>query len=92
MYLYSDAMRKNLGYYPDYLVWNHFLDDSVTVIPFDKCGLDETIKWFKETVKRIYSDETFEAKHDYVMCNTLCDYRNGLCDYKDLWKSERSGE
>lgn len=83
MYLYCDAMKKVMGFYPDYIVWNHFLDKSIaTVIPFDKENLNKSLKWFKETVKKMVNDNVFEAREEYVMCNCLCNYRNGLCEYK----------
>lgn len=91
MYMYSDAIKKKLGFYPDYIVWNHFLDNGhKTIIPFSKEELNETLVWFKRTVKEIYSDEMFEPKKNYMMCYQLCDYRNGLCEYKQMWKEEES--
>lgn len=90
MYMYADAMKKKLGFYPDYIVWNHFLDKSnATVIPFLKEELDEALNWFKETVSKIYKDKEFEAIDSYMMCGQLCNYRYGLCDYKEMRREER---
>lgn len=93
MYMYADAMMKAMGFYPDFIVWNHFLDNGqITKIPFKKEELDETIIWFKDTVSKIYKDTKFEPKKSYMMCYQLCDFRNGLCEYKDSWKDEEEGD
>lgn len=85
MYIYADAMKhsKEFKCYPDLIVWNHFLDDGeLTVTQFDKDDYDTTMKWVSETIDKIYADEEFVANKSYVMCNQLCDYRNGYCEYK----------
>lgn len=89
MYMYSDAMMKEYGFYPDYIVWNHFLDNSkTTVIPFNKEDLNSAIQWVKDTIKKIYSDTKFEpGEEDYTMCYLLCNFRDS-CDYKELRKIE----
>lgn len=90
MYMYADAMKNKYGFYPDYLVWNHFLDNgTITMIPFLEEELQSTLIWFKDIVQRIYKDKTFEAIENFIMCNQLCDYRNGFCEYKDMWREER---
>ena len=83
MYLYADAMKKTMGFYPDLIVWNHFLDDGKkSVIVFDKTELDNSLIWAKNIIKMIYSDESFIDKQTYFMCNVLCEYRD-ICEYKD---------
>lgn len=90
MYMYADAMKKVLGYYPDYIVWNHFLDDGqLTVIPFNENDLKDTISWVKDTIEKIYADEEFAAVYDYMHCNNFCNYRNGYCEYKDFLREEQ---
>lgn len=84
MYMYADAMKKSkeFGFIPDYIVWNHFLDDGkLTVIPFNEKDYKETIDWVKDTVDRIYEDEEFMPHVSYMMCNQLCNYRDGYCEY-----------
>ena len=85
MYMYADAMKKKYGFYPDYMVWNHFLDGgATTVIPFDMAEHAAAIKWVKDTIRSIYKDTTFEAgKRDYTRCNIICNYRND-CEYKEF--------
>ena len=89
MYLYADAIHQRHGRYPDYIVWNHFLDKGkTTVIPFEEKGVKEATDWVVDTINRIYKDTDFLPMQDYVRCNLLCDYRNGLCEYKELGEGE----
>ena len=81
MYMYADAMKKIMGFYPDLIVWNHFLDGGKkTVINFNKDDLFATIDWVRETVKKINKDENFECNKSFMMCNVLCNYR-AVCEY-----------
>lgn len=90
MYMYADAMKNVLGYYPDYIAWNHFLDDGErTVIKFDEKELDETKKWIIDEVEKIYADEDFDAVFDWSYCYNLCNYRNGYCEYRDSLREEQ---
>jgi hypothetical protein len=41
-----------------------------------------TLKWFKETVRKIYNDKEFYPCKSYMMCNQLCNYRLD-CEYKN---------
>lgn len=93
MYLYADAMYKEMGFYPDFIVWNHFLDSTKMIdkIPFDEDGLNKTLIWFNETVEKIYNDTEFEAVDSYMMCNKLCNYRNGICPYREIFNENREG-
>lgn len=89
MYMYADAMKKILGYYPNKIVWNHFLDGGQwTVIDFNLAELDATLQWIKKCIQRIYKDSEFKAVKSYVRCYQLCNYRNGLCEFKDLEEEE----
>ena len=84
MYMYADAMKKSndFGCFPDYIVWNHFLDDGqLTIIPFKTEEYEETINWVVDTINKIYECEEFLPHISYIMCNQLCDYRDGYCEY-----------
>jgi len=89
MYMYADAMKKEYGFYPDFIVWNHFLDNgAITVIPFNEDDCKSSLKWVKDTIRKIYKDADFVAgDENYIMCGSLCNYRNE-CDYKELRKME----
>ena len=82
LYLYCKWVIEKYGKTPRYLVWNHFKDGKVCKIDFVQEEYEETLEWFKKLTKKIYKDEEFEAKKDYVMCNSLCDYRK-ICEYKN---------
>lgn len=88
MYLYADAMKVCMGVTPDFIVWNHFLDDGKkTVIKYNVNDLNATLKWAMDIFEKIYSDEEFLEKQNYMMCNVLCNYRD-ICEYKNLQKEE----
>lgn len=89
MYMYADAMKNKYGYCPDLIVWSHFLDDgAVTIIPFDEQEYKDAMQWVKTTIRRIYKDEKFAARENYMLCNQLCDFRN-ICEYKGMSEWER---
>ena len=82
MYLYADAMKKVMGFYPDLIVWNHFLDaGKKTVIGFNQKDLEESLVWALDIIDKMYSDEEFLENQNYMMCNVLCEYRDS-CVYK----------
>lgn len=81
MYLYADAMKKTMGFYPDKIVWNHFLDGGKkSIINFDDHELASTLDWVRALIKIIYEDDVFDCKQNYMMCHVLCDYRDS-CEY-----------
>lgn len=83
MYMYADAMKKTMGFFPDIIVWNHFLDGGIkTIIEFNQQEYEDAIQWVKDTIEKIYADEEFIENKSYVMCNMLCNYRN-TCEYKN---------
>lgn len=91
MYLYADAMKKILGYLPDYIMWNHFLDrGETTVIPFDEGEYKDVLKWAEQTINGIRSDDEFKAIPDFFRCTKLCNHRE-TCPYiedEDVFKKE----
>lgn len=81
MYLYCKGLKDQHGIQVDKIVWHHFKDGGQpTVIPFVKEELDETIDWAKKLIAKIKKDKKFEYKDSYLMCKSLCDYRND-CEY-----------
>ena len=83
MYLYADAMIKTMGIKPDLIVWNHFLDGGKkSILEYEESELDKAVKWAKDVVSKIYSDEEFNANVTYMMCNVLCNFRE-MCEYKN---------
>lgn len=79
MYLYSKAIHDEYGEYPTRIVWNHFFDQSITNIPFNKDDYDAALRWAVDLIKQVYQDEEFQAVNNYMMCGVLCGYRNSCC-------------
>lgn len=82
MYLYAKAIFEEYGEYPEKLIWNHFKDQKVAVIPFDKDEYDKAIQWFIDKIHEIENDDEFEARCDFFYCNNLCDFR-ASCEYNE---------
>lgn len=80
MYLYCKGLEEQFGILVDKIVWNHFKEGMTTVIPFDKEEQEESIKWALDTIAKIKKDKKFANKDSYLMCKSLCDYRND-CEY-----------
>lgn len=79
MYLYSKPIYEEYGEYPDRIIWNHFFDQQVTNIPFNKDDYDSAVRWAVDTIHKIYKDKKFNANQSYIMCKVLCGYRNCCC-------------
>ena len=83
MYIYCKGIEDKWGLKVDKIIWHHFKDDGkTTVIPFNKEDYDKSIQWVVDTISCIKKDKIFECKKSFLMCSTLCDYRND-CEYKD---------
>lgn len=82
MYLYCKGLYDEFGIKVDEIVWHHFKEATITKIPFKQEELDNTIEWANDVISKIKKDKTFEYKDSYVMCKSLCDYRND-CEYKE---------
>ena len=81
MYLYCKGLKDQYGIQVDKIVWHHFKDmGQITVIPFVQEEQDETIEWAKNLIEKIKKDKKYEHKDSYIMCKSLCDYRND-CEY-----------
>ena len=53
MYLYCKGLKEQHGIQVDKIVWNHFKESQVTVIPFRQEELDETVEWAKKLIAKI---------------------------------------
>lgn len=88
MYMYCKGLKDCLGIDVDKIVWHHFKDDGkLTIIPFVQEEYDETMEWAVGLIEKIKKDKSFEAIEEYVMCKSLCDFRND-CEYKDMEEEE----
>lgn len=83
MYIYCKGLKDCMGINVDKIVWHHFKDDGVlTIIPFVQEEYEETMQWAVCTIEKIKKDKSFESNKSFVMCSSLCDYRND-CEYID---------
>lgn len=87
MYLYCRAVKEKFGEFPGVIAWNHFKDDKIASITFDKEEYEESIKWFIDTIHAIEKEECFSDSQDFFYCSTLCDYRN-CCEYRKYYSKE----
>ena len=83
MYIYCKGLKDCFNIDVNKIVWHHFKDDGeLTIIPFVKDEYEETLQWAIGTIEAIKKDKTFKENPSYVMCSSLCDYRND-CEYKE---------
>lgn len=83
LYLYAKAIYDKYGKFPIELWFNHFKNNHVEKIVFDKTFYDETVHWALETIEKIETCMEFKPNNnDKFYCNYLCDYRNN-CEYNE---------
>lgn len=83
MYMYCKGLKECMDIDVNKIVWHHFKDNGeLTIIPFNQEEYEETMQWAVETIEKIKKDKKFINKPSYVMCSSLCDYRND-CEYKN---------
>ena len=81
MYLYCIGLKSQFGIEVDEIIWHHFKDDGkLTIIPFEQKECDETKRWAMDLIKRIKKDKKFDCCKSYIMCSSLCNFRND-CEY-----------
>lgn len=79
LYLYSEHIKEQFGEYPRQLVFNPLRgDDGPIHNAFDPAEYEKTLKWFDDTVKKIYADEHFACHPDKFYCDNLCSV-NSFC-------------
>lgn len=88
MYIYCKGLKECLGIDVNKIVWHHFKDNGqLTMIPFVQEELDNTEEWVIDCIEKIKKDKSFDAIEEFVMCKSLCDFRND-CEYKELKEEE----
>ena len=93
MYLYAYAVHEEYGEYPKEMTWHHFKDGGkLATIPFKKKEYDDSLDWFRETLREIEKEEDFEPNEDYFYCANLCNFRKS-CEYhkrsmRKMWKKK----
>ena len=83
MYIYCKGLKDCFGIDVNKIIWHHFKDNGeLTIIPFEADEYEETLQWAANTIEKIKKDKKFLNKRSYVLCSSLCDYRND-CEYKN---------
>lgn len=83
MYIYCKGLKDCFGINVNKIIWHHFKDNGeLTIIPFETDEYEETLQWAVNTIEKIKRDRKFLNKRSYVLCSSLCDYRND-CEYKN---------
>lgn len=83
MYLYCKGIKDCLGLDVDLIVWHHFKDDGkLSIIQFDEEQYKKSQEWAISTIEKIKEDKAFDAKESFIMCSSLCGYRND-CEYRN---------
>ena len=83
MYIYCKGLKDYFGIDVNKIIWHHFKDNGeLTIIPFEADEYEETLQWAANTIEKIKKDKKFLNKRSYVLCSSLCDYRND-CEYKN---------
>jgi hypothetical protein len=87
MYLYSKYVIDKYKINPNKISWLHFKDNKIATIEFNNEDFNETLNWAVNIINKIYEDKKFLANESFMMCNRLCNFREGDCEYK-LMKEE----
>ena len=83
MYIYCKGLKDCFGIDVNKIIWHHFKDNGeLTIIPFETDEYEGTLQWAVNTIEEIKKDKKFLNKRSYVLCSSLCDYRND-CEYKN---------
>lgn len=81
MYIYCKAIKDIYELQVDKIAWHHFKDKGVmTVIDFKQEDYEKTLGWVNYIIEKIKRDKEFKAIQGYMMCNSLCNFRNN-CEY-----------
>lgn len=72
LYLYSIAVKNDLGKYPDILRFNCFRTGQKVDEPFKETALNEAKEWAGDCIKRIQETEKFHSNYAPWVCEHIC--------------------
>lgn len=84
LYIYAGAVKSEYGKFPSALCFNCFKTGVFIREPFQKERYDEAVRWAKERIEEIKSEEDFNPNPEYFFCKFLCDVSYD-CIYKDMY-------
>lgn len=83
LYLYCQSVFDEYGVYPSYICLNYIRDNKVFTIPFVKSDFERAKKWVRNTINKIYKEESFPSNLQYFYCHVLCGFKS-TCEYKTM--------
>ena len=82
MYLYSLGIYDEYKVYPKQIHINAFKEGKIYTIDFNESEVEKVKEWVLDTIEKIKVEEEFSPKSDFFFCNFICNFRDGICEYK----------
>jgi len=82
LYLYSIAIYDEFKVYPKQLHINAFKEGKIYTFDFDEKEVTKVKQWVLDTIDALKKEEKFLPKSDSFFCNFICNFRNGICEFK----------
>lgn len=89
-YLYSKAIKEELGEFPQTINFNCYRHGRMITEPFDYTAYEETLRWAEETIEKIMREEDWNPSPDAFKCNYICDMKDH-CEFCPKFKERRGG-
>lgn len=83
LYLYSWYVKQEFGEVPKHLIFNCFRNNSLIKERFDAVKMEETKRWYLDSIETIQKATDFPPNMDWFYCNYLCDCK-GQCEYFEV--------
>ena len=91
LYLYAMWCKETYGAYPTKISFNMFKEGCFVDEAFSLDALEETKRWFLDTIHEIEDFDVFElweAKYNSYFCSNIC----GVCQECDTYHEKRAEE
>lgn len=85
LYIYSEAVKNELGVFPKKLCFNCFRSGVFIEEPFSPNGYSTARKWLSDSISEIRKESDFEPSAEYFKCTHLCELHDE-CEYYQLSK------
>lgn len=78
LYIYAHCVKEIYGEFPYKLIFNRFRipDEPLDEELFNENDYNSAIKWFTDSIKKIFATGDWDCKVDKFYCSNLC----GMCD------------
>lgn len=85
LYIYSVAIKQELGVLPSFLRFNCFRTNTIITEPFNVDAYEEAKRWALNLIEKISDESDWNPNIDYFKCTYLCDCSDA-CEYYQLNK------